>query len=163
MKKIYVIFASVILVFVLLFLFLYYIHLGPEHTYISRFSKIADLRVLDKDMIDIYDSHDGFLGDGLSVVTIDDNNGKYIAKIEGLDNWKKCPIKSNLNELLLQIFADSNNIPDVKNGYYFFYNRLSSAQDKYDESSLFEGYSRNFTCGIYDNDSKKLYIVDYDS
>ena len=88
------------------------------------------------------DNHSGFFGDG-----------EYFAKIkcsninnEGLSShWKKLPLSTSINEAANINHCDSEgcyniyekyNIPNIKNGYYYFLDRNSESKNKYDDTYL---------------------------
>lgn len=88
------------------------------------------------------------------------------------DNWKKLPLPSELTEVLEMARCDSDkclsvieeyNIPEVENGYYFFKDRHSHAEDKYSTIPLNDRDSYNFSLGIYDLDNKMLYYYELDT
>ncbi len=50
-------------------------------------------------------------------------------------------------------------IPEISNGYYFFYDRHSEAADPFDESALWSRSSINCTLAIYDADEDIMYVL----
>ena len=115
------------------------------------------------------DTHGGFLGDG-----------DYFARVvcSKLDssqlssNWKELPLSSSLDRVknLIQCnskqcatFFERYHIPEIKNGYYYFYDRHSESIDKYDDTDLNNRSSYNFSLAIYDSDSGVIYYYKLDT
>ena len=55
-------------------------------------------------------------------------------------------------------------IPEVKNGYWFYLDRGSDAIDKYDENFMYkERYSHNYSVAVFDKDVNILYYYELDT
>ena len=117
------------------------------------------------------DTHDGFLGDG-----------EYFAKIECKDlkeselsnHWRKLPMSKTIIDVLSIPFCDDRgcknfyeryNISNDVNmkGYYFFYDRYSKYDDRYNEYSLDTRASYNFDVAIYDIENNVIYYYKLDT
>jgi hypothetical protein len=63
------------------------------------------------------------------------------------------------------VFDTENNqdIPEITNGYYYFYDRFEDSSDPLNDSELLERSSYNFTLAIYDADSQILYYCEVDT
>ena len=60
-------------------------------------------------------------------------------------------------------YDDDLEIPQIENGYYYFYDRHDEATDPYDDSEFLARFSFNFTLAIYDSDTNTLYLCEYDT
>lgn len=118
------------------------------------------------------DTHDGFHGDGSYYLILDcsENREKALEKIKG---WKELPLSSNLNFVLYggekegiiygYNLAEETKIPEIKNGYYYFYDRHSESIDSSDDANLLSRTSFNFTLAIYDSDTDRMYYLEFDT
>ena len=55
------------------------------------------------------------------------------------------------------------NIPEIKDGYYYFLDRHQESTDEKDSSKINERASYNFTLALYDNETKKIYYYELDT
>lgn len=115
------------------------------------------------------DTHGGFLGDG-----------EYFAKIICTDEkdeeikirWKIYPLSDELQKAMKIKTCEDNgckdvyerySIPNIKNGYYYFFDRHSDSVDNKSELELNKRSSYNFSVGIYDIDNNILYYYELDT
>ncbi|MBR5370490.1 MAG: lipoprotein [Bacilli bacterium] len=114
------------------------------------------------------DTHGGFLGDGDYFARI------KCSKIEDKLNkrWKELPISDELKEVTEMEHCDSKscediykryNIPNVKNGYYYFKDRHSESTNTYDDTDINNRSSYNFTFAILDKDTNMIYYYELDT
>ena len=127
-------------------------------------SKIMNLN-LDNCRVEAYkDNHSGFLGDG-----------QYFAKVkcsstpEKVLDWNKMPLSKEIQKATDLAFCTGNgchtmyelyDIPKIKDGYYYFYDRQNKTED---DSDLNIRSSYNFSLGIYDINNNTLYIYELDT
>ncbi len=114
------------------------------------------------------DTHGGFFGDGERAVVFDVS--EWEKREETLSSWNDLPLTENLQLIMYggekdgMIYgydlAKNNDIPVITNGKYFFYDRL---HENYSDSDLFSGASFNFTIFMYDNDTQRLYMLEFDT
>ncbi len=107
------------------------------------------------------ETRDDFLGDGMTQIVLQDSS--IADDIEKSRLWKPLPLSENLSTFVYQPYNDEISIPEIENGYYFFYDRHPESKDHYDDSDLFDRYSFNFTLAIYDTDESRLYLLEYDT
>ena len=149
-----------IIVLILIFLFS-----GCISTEIKYISKRLNINLDSCKIIESEDSHGGFLGDG-----------QYFAKVSctnvDINNWKKLPLSEELQKAVDMKWCDDNgcndiyekyNIPKIKNGYYYFYDRNSKSINPKDDTDLNNRTSYNFTVAIYDSDNKIIYFYEVDT
>ena len=130
---------------------------------VKEFSKLCDVDMTGGEVISSEDTHGGFHGDGYTLIIIEYPDDSVVSGIEESEHWHELPLSENLHTFVYQPCDDNLNIPEITNGYYFFYDRHSEADDRYCDAELFERYSFNFTFAIYDSDSDTVYICKYDT
>ena len=110
------------------------------------------------------DEH-GFHGDGSSLSIYQYAEGTIEEYMEESHTWKKLPYTDNINNLLKNSIDDNcaECIPNIMEGYYFFYDRHEGRLNPYDDSDLWEEYSLDCTVTIYDTSTKKLYVYTKDT
>ena len=135
-----------------------------------------NIRARKDDLVLTYDTHDGFLGDGVSCKVYQLDPQTATERIRDIRGWNPFPMTGNLEKIIYgdadeshgiqTFFTDDNGtpfVPPIQNGFYRFYDRHAQAQDPSDDSQVFERGSYNFTVGIYDADTGKLYILKFDT
>ena len=122
------------------------------------------------------DSHGGFHGDGMLFQQISFGDSKLSDEIKDNDGWKPMPLSQNMEALVYGIEVDTSSIgpyltdesgntiiPDIQNGYYYFYDRHSESKDPYSDKDILNRASFNFTLALYDSDNRVLYYVEFDT
>ena len=135
-----------------------------HHEYVQ---KLSGLDISGGTIISVVDTHGGFHGDGELVVAFD------CAEIadsvdEQMEGWKPLPMTENLQRLMYGGeqgggIGGSAGIPEIRNGYYFFWDRHSESTDPTNESELNNRHSWNFTLMLYDTDHSILYLFEFDT
>ena len=108
-------------------------------------------------------SHGGFHGDGAALYVVqfeDDTMGAALAENE---QWKALPLSANLNTFVYQPYDSEVSIPAISHGYYYFYDRQAESGAEQDDDLLLRRASFNFTLAIYDTDTQRLYLLEYDT
>ena len=145
----------------------------PKLRALRTIGKTLDLDLSNAELIQYQDSHGGFHGDGetFAVITL-----PRIAALEaesrmsyGAPWWRPLPLTEELERVL---YGDGENkalflsgigdplLPEVKNGWYFFYDEQGTP---YVEESLFSRSSFNFTLAVYDPAHYTLYFFVLDT
>ena len=122
------------------------------------------------------DSHGGFHGDGMLFQQISFEDSKLTDEIKDNDGWKPMPLSQNMEALVYGIEVDTSSIgpyltdesgdtiiPDIQNGYYYFYDRHSESKDPFSDKDILNRASFNFTLALYDSDNHVLYYVEFDT
>ena len=123
------------------------------------------------------DTHDGFHGDGNTIVTVTVPNESVLAQIQSNPTWHSLPLSENLTALVYGIkdgnasvgpyitVDDSRTpaVPEITNGYYFFLDRHSQSTDPHDDANVLSRASFNLTIAIYDCDTEILYYLEFDT
>lgn len=123
-----------------------------------------------------WDDHGGFLGDGTAYMRLQFSDENCLTAIRQASGWKQLPLSENLTALVYGFqsgsasigpYLDDENgeplIPEIQNGYYYFYDRHSESQDPLDDTDVLSRNSYNFTIAIYDADSHTLYYCEFDT
>ena len=114
-------------------------------------------------------NHGGFLGDGDYFAKIKCSN---IKEEELSNHWKKLPLSSSINEAINIDSCNSEgcfniyekyNIQNIKNGYYYFLDRNSESNNKYDDTDLNKRYSYNYTLALLDKNTDIIYYYELDT
>lgn len=118
------------------------------------------------------DSH----GDGMLFQQISFEDGEVSIEIKDNGNWNPLPLSENIEALVYGIeegtsiigpyLTDENGdtiLPDIQNGYYFFYDRHSESETPYSDEDVLSRASFNFTLALYDCDNHVLYYVEFDT
>lgn len=137
---------------------------------ISIINSIAgelDVSIRNGELLEYSDTHGGFLGDGSTSVKI-----RCTAEIPKSKYWHSLPLTENLSNALYggnhhsSFFRDLHiepTIPQMENGYYFFYDRHNQSTDPSDDSLLYSRHSYNFTLALYDSSTQTLYYFKLDT
>ena len=151
---------------------LFLLSLDPIGDYISNREEHFGFAKKDFAVVEELDTHGGFVGDGSYYLILDCSNNKEEAlkKVEG---WDKLPLSENLNLIMYggekdgveygYKLAEEAHIPKVENGYYMFEDREPESKDSKDDSELFDRHSYNFSLGVYDCDTDKMYYFEFDT
>ena len=123
-------------------------------------------------VVDEKDTHGGFHGDG-SYYLILDCSEKSEQSTELIKDWKPLPLTENLQLIMYggekdgvsygYNLAEKAHWPFINNGVYKFVDRHSEADDKSDDTNLFNRYSFNFSIAVYDLDTNTLYYFEFDT
>lgn len=128
-----------------------------------------------------YDSHGGFLGDGVSFYALTFPDDALTQTLAQSGAWKPLPAGEQVSAALWGVETDILSVaplvmnysdyeagafvPRVTDGYYFFRDRHSAAADPKDETHLFDEdrSSYNFTVAVYDSAAHMLYFAEVDT
>lgn len=123
------------------------------------------LNVSSGEVVESFDMHGGFNGDGATFAKIKFSDDSALAQIENNNVWTQLPSDETVQALLYGDYSgfvcDENGnslIPEIKNGY-------SMLIDKQDDSltNMLERASLNFVLGVYDTDTNTLYYYELDT
>ena len=146
----------------------------------SNISDNIEIDVSNGMVLKDYDSHSGFHGDGMLFQQLSFEDDKVSYEIKNNHNWKSMPLNRNIEALVYGIkdetydsvhligpyLTDENQetiIPEIQNGYYYFYDRHSESKYPYDTEDVLDRASFNFTLALYDSDNNVLYYVEFDT
>ena len=129
---------------------------------VKELSKLCGINLAWGDVVSSEDTH-GFHGDGYGVVKLHYTDGSVSGELAENEHWNKLPLSDELNSFVYQPSDWMPSVPEIENGYYWFYDRHSEAEDPYDDTAFPGRSSVNFTLAIYDTDSNDLYLYEYDT
>ena len=128
------------------------------------------------------DTHGGFHGDGVWFVQLDCSARPLADEIAANPHWKPLPASDNVAILLyggekagsgyapvVKIDDHDSGVydqplfPEVENGYYFFFDRHDGVKDPYNDVSVLNRASYNFTVAVYDADADTLCFCEVDT
>lgn len=140
--------------------------LTEKKVYLERLTAEWMAGVYGGEIVEDIDTHGGFNGDGSSMVTIDfGESGRSLSDdLAQSSFWHELPLSDRLNELAYVQLSNQLEIPEVEQGYWYFYDRHFMAENRYDDSKIDYGrVSYNLTFAIYDSIGNKMYIIDFDT
>lgn len=147
---------------------------------LSEMSENMEIDVSNGTIVNDTDSHGGFHGDGLRVAQISFDDDTILEEIENSDHWSTMPLSENITALVYGIAYEEENseksvgpyltdeegktvIPEIQNGYYYFYDRHPECKEPYEDMDVLGRGSFNFILALYDTDNKVLYYVEFDT
>jgi hypothetical protein len=135
---------------------------GKEDS-LNAFSKQCGIDLTEGTMVSCEDNHGGFQGDGYLLAVVQYTDNSICEEMEENEHWLELPLSENLQTFLYQPYDDTLAIPEIKNGYYYFYDTHSDSKDHYDDSRLLDRSSFNFIVALYDMENHTLYWCEYDT
>lgn len=151
---------------------------GPQKSQ-TIVSKELGIDASDGTEISCSDSHGGFLGDGMTFITLSFPDEKTAEKIKNNPEWRPFPLDETVKTLVYGISTTDNGenisigpylsddgenapVPEIQNGYYILIDRQEES-DKAKEPNMLQRGSFNFTLGIYDTATNMLYYFRLDT
>jgi len=134
----------------------------PDGYWQKVISKEIALDVRDSEVLYEMDTHGGFLGDGDATIVLR-MNCDLSEKIRDDSAWHELPLPK---ELKMGVFCDGEGKPltgEIENGYFFFMDRHSEAENVFDPSDLDKRASWNYSFAVYDADENNLYFYALDT
>lgn len=117
------------------------------------------------------DTHSGFHMDGETLIKVyltDKQTEKVVSQINENKHWREFPMTDRAVESAIgRVYDDEMEIPmtTIQNGYWFYLDRHSESDNRYDENERFDEKraSRNYTIAVLDTDSNILYYYKLDT
>ena len=124
-----------------------------------------------------YDSHGGFHGDGERYMEFQFADDTFEDTIREDNTWHSLPIREDAMKAILYGLETEEStygpyiqneegeplLPQIENGYYFFYDRHGESKNPFDSTEILERSSFNFTVAVYDADTDRLYYAELDT
>ena len=120
------------------------------------------------------DSHGGFHGDGISLLTVAFSDTSFLEAVESSEEWKALPADQTVQALLYGVSWEDGQIgpyltdeegnaliPAVQEGYYWLKDRQTS--EEADGVALLDRASINCTVAVYDTKTNELYYATLDT
>lgn len=143
---------------------------------LKKISKDIGLDITQGEQQTYSDTHGGFLGDGMTVAIFSFPDQSLVDEIASCEGWKPLPLTKNLTSLVYGMktdhyvsgpyFNDEQGkaiIPEIINGYYYFYDRQAETANKYSDDEVLSRHSMNLTFAAYDSDMNILYYIRFDT
>lgn len=135
----------------------------------EEYKEITGIDLSDYKPLSVYDTHGGFHGDGLKCEIYDCSNTDIENTIKNSHVWKQLPFSTNVKALLYETIeenkADSGQtfVPQIKNGFYTFYDRHAESENPRDDTKIFDRGSFNLSLAAFDADNQMLYYLELDT
>lgn len=114
-----------------------------------------------------------FNGDGIDFYVYEFKTKENIVnQIKKNTDWRTLPLSENLENIIygkngyspfITNEEGKNLIPQIKKGYYYFYNTNEDAKNKTDDTYLKNTSSYNFILAIFDSINNRFYYVKFDT
>lgn len=123
------------------------------------------------ELLEAYDSHGGFLGDGESFYALRFEDDSLLRMIENSGRWKPLPLTDTLAGLadglgysIAEAKAGRDTLfPPVENGWYFFMDRQATGEARFSDAEVMKRASFNVILALYDEDASMLYFAKWDT
>jgi len=119
------------------------------------------------------DTHGGFHGDGgtWAVYAFAPDNSPAEEIPEKAQGWHPLPAGGSVEKVLYgqyglpapEGYGEETFFPQAAEGWYFFLDRHSEAEDCWAEEGFLERYSQNYTLAVYDTADERLYYFKLDT
>ena len=119
-------------------------------------------------VINSYDDHSGFQGDGTSYAVLSFADDVLEQRISAPGGWHKLPLTDKLQTLIYGTRTETTatgpfigiTMPKIETGYWFFYDRQGETAD---DGDVLNRNSYNYTVALYDTEHDLLYYCEYDT
>ena len=140
---------------------------GDDFWY-DRISEALEVDVSDGVILESYDDHSGFHGDGTMYAVLEFSDDAFEQAISNSSGWHMLPLTDNLEILVYGIRNPEaaigpfigTTMPKVEKGYWYFSDRQGMTSD---DRRILQRGAYNYTIAIYDADRDKLYYCEYDT
>ena len=119
-------------------------------------------------VINSYDDHSGFQGDGTSYAVLSFENETLEQGIAAPGGWHKLPLSDNLQTLIYGTRTETTatgpfigiTMPKIEKGYWYFYDRQGETAN---DADVLNRNSYNYIFALYDTENDLLYYCEYDT
>lgn len=134
----------------------------------NHISESLGIDVSEGVVLNSFDDHSGFQGEGTSYVVLVFADEKLKQEISASGGWKKLPLSASLETLIYGTKTENKaagpfigiTFPKVEEGYWYFYDQQGQTQD---DSAVLNRNSYNYTFSLYDVRNDCLYYCEYDT
>ena len=145
-----------------------FIRVGEDDFWQRRVSESLQIDASEGTVVNSYDDHSGFHGDGTSYVVLSFENEELEQGIAAPGGWNHLPLTENLETLIYGTRTDAETIgpfigitmSKAERGYWYFYDRQGETTD---DSNVLNRGSFNYTFALYDAEKDLLYYCEYDT
>lgn len=119
-------------------------------------------------VVNSYDDHGGFQGEGTSYAVLSFEDDKLEQRLAAPGGWHHLPLTDNLETLIYGTRTETTatgpfigiTMSRAERGYWYFYDRQGQTTD---DGSVLSRNSYNYTFALYDADKDLLYYCEYDT
>lgn len=141
---------------------------GADDYWQRHISESLQINVSEATVINSYDDHSGFQGDGTSYVVLSFEDDKLENQIAAPGGWHSLPLTDNLETLIYGTRTETEatgpfigiTMSRAESGYWYFYDRQG---ETYSDDQVLNRGSYNYTFAIYDTQKDLLYYCEYDT
>ena len=145
-----------------------FIRVGEDDFWQRRVSESLQIDASEGIVVNSFDDHSGFHGDGTSYVVLSFENEELEQGISAPGGWNHLPLTENLETLFYGTRTDTEatgpfigiTMPRVEHGYWYFYDRQGETAD---DSNVLNRGSFNYTFALYDAEKDLLHYCEYDT
>lgn len=141
---------------------------GEDDFWQRRISESLQIDASKGTVVNSYDDHSGFHGDGTSYVVLSFEDDELEKGIAAPGGWHQLPLTENLETLIYGTRTDTKatgpyidiTMSRAEKGYWYFYDRQGETTDDCD---VLGSGSFNYTFALYDAEKDLLYYCEYDT
>ena len=145
-----------------------FLRVGEDDFWQRRVSESLQIDASEGTVVNSYDDHSGFHGDGTSYVVLSFENDELEQGIAAPGGWHQLPLTENLETLIYGTRTDTTSIGPcigitmsrAERGYWYFYDRQGETTD---DGDVLNRGSFNYTFALYDAEKDLLYYCEYDT
>ena len=145
-----------------------FLRVGEDDFWQRRVSESLQIDASKGTVVNSYDDHSGFHGDGTSYVVLSFENDELEQGIAAPGGWNHLPLTENLETLIYGTRTDTETIGPfigitmsrAEQGYWYFYDRQGETTD---DGDVLNRGSFNYTFALYDAEKDLLYYCEYDT
>ena len=140
------------------------LNLNESFSILRRVGRRLNLDLGRSELREFRDTHGGFLGDGdtFAVVQLTEEQALDAESMMAYGEpwWHPLPLTEELTRVLWGDAPLCRDVPEVENGWYYFYDAQGHP---YIEESIFSRFSFNFVLAVYDAESRMIYYYKLDT
>ena len=145
-----------------------FLRVGEDDFWQRHISESLQIDASKGTVVNSYDDHSGFHGDGTSYVVLSFENDELEQGIAAPGGWNHLPLTENLETLIYGTRTDTETIGPfigitmsrAEQGYWYFYDRQGETTD---DSDVLNRRSFNYIFALYDAEKDLLYYCEYDT
>lgn len=146
-----------------------FLRVGDGDDYWQRhISESLGIDVSNGTVINSYDDHSGFQGDGTSYAVLSFEDNELETMISAPGGWHALPLTDHLETLIYGTRTETTatgpflgiTMTRVDSGYWYFYDRQGETTS---DAEVLNRNSYNYTFALYDAEKDLLYYCEYDT
>ncbi|MBQ8952513.1 MAG: hypothetical protein IJ048_00220 [Clostridia bacterium] len=137
----------------------------------NSISEWLEMDCRNAELLEAYDSHGGFHGDGESFYVLKFNDDSLLNMIGNSKRWRPLPLTDTLAGLadglgysIEEAKAGRDMLfPPVARGWYFFMDRQAEGEARFSDAAVMSRWSYNVILAVYDEETSTLYFAKWDT